>query len=515
MSDPTPKSCGLPGALAAAALFTSTVLAPPALAASDAEVRELKAQVQALMQRVGELEKAQAHPAPAAPCSATAGAAAPAGPGSAGATTGAAAVAAAPPPAAPSAATAATPTALAPAIAAAPTPDSEPATVESRDSFNDQQQAAPRLDNETLDPEYRGFVPVPNTPVMIKFNAKPRVDATLDNRNAGDDSRFVTAKIPVDGDPSQGGGDVFNINAKGSQLRVDVRAPSVAGAPRFYYENDFFGSGGGEFNYRVRHLYGQIYNVIVGQTYSVFEDPDVWPDTVDYEGPNSAIFARRPLIRYQQGLGEQFQLNVGLEQPESDIDVPSYDPAASGHNQAPDGGFNLRWEDAGVGHVQLATMLRDLGVRGPVTGKQNAFGWGLNLTAVFDTVGKDSMQAQLTYGQGIFHFINDNFQNDDAAFDRGGNLTPLPYFGAMLGYTHHWNDAFRSTASYGFTDVDNAWSQAGDAYHSAHYASFNLMWQIRQRLSVGLEELYGYKKANDGSDGDVFRTQLGLVYSIF
>lgn len=56
---------------------------------------------------------------------------------------------------------------------------------------------------------------------------------------------------------------------------------------------------------------------------------------------------------------------------------------------------------------------------------------------------------------------------------------------------------------------------AGDAYHATHSASVNLMWQIRKRLSVGLEELYGRKTTNDGADGDVFRTRLGLVYSMF
>ncbi|HEY2774934.1 MAG TPA: DcaP family trimeric outer membrane transporter [Candidatus Binatia bacterium] len=463
-----------------------------ATAASDPQIDELKAEIRVLMQRVDQLEKEKAHPPAAAP---------------------------APTPVA-------TPSAKAPvavpgggpgiATVQAPVVEGPASPIAPRDAFNDQQQAAPRPDDLTLDPKYLGFIAVPNTPVMIKFNAKPRVDATYDNKNAGDDDRFVTAKIPVTGDPAKGGDGTFNINAKGSQLRVDVRAPSVAGSPRFYYENDFFGSGGGEFNYRVRHLYGQIYNIIVGQTYSVFEDPDIWPDTLDYEGPSSAIFARRPLIRYQYRFDDQWQVNLGLEQPSSEIDTTNQnDSAASGHSQAPDGGFNVRWESASIGHVQLATMFRDLGVTGPVVGNHTAFGWGLNLTGGFNTFGRDSVQTELTYGQGIFHFVNDNFANLDAAFDRSGNLQPLPYFGVMLGYTHHWSELLRTTLSYGFTDVDNAFSQDGDAYHQAHYASVNLMWQIRKRLTVGLEELYGYKKTNDGSEGDVFRTQLGLVYSIF
>ena len=386
--------------------------------------------------------------------------------------------------------------------------------VTERGAFNDQQQAAPRPDDLTLDPKYRGFTRIPNTKVLIKFNAKPRTDLTYDNQNAGDDNRFITAKIPVESDPSYGGKPVFNINAKGSQLRIDVRAPEIAGAPRFYYENDFYGSGGGEFPYRVRHLYGEIYNLIVGQTFSVFEDPDIWPDTVDYEGPNSAIFARRPLVRYQQRIGSERQLNFGIEQPDTELDT-SGEPDASGRNSWPDGGVNARWERTGVGHVQFASIFRDLGVRGSTDGNQDVFGWGLNLSGGFDTVGRDTLQTQLTYGDGLFRYCNDDFQNNDAAFDTNGHLEAIPYFGGMFGYTHHWNDSFRSTASYGYVHLDNTSGQAGNAYHETHYGSLNVMWQLRQRLSVGLEELYGYHVTKDGAHGDAFRSTIGPVYSIF
>jgi len=393
-------------------------------------------------------------------------------------------------------------------------PEGEASQVTERATLKDEQEAAPRPDDLTLDPKYRGFFRIPNTKVLMRFNAKPRADMTYDTHNAGDDNRFITAKIPVGGDPSKGGKPVFNINAKGSQLRLDLRAPEIAGAPRFYYENDFYGSGGGEFPYRVRHLYGQIYNLIVGQTYSVFEDPDVWPDTVDYEGPNSAIFARRPLVRYQHRLDDQWQLNFGIEQPESEVDT-SAEPTAGGRNSAPDGGLNARWERADIGHVQFASIFRDIGVRDSTRGNQDVFGWGLNLSAVLDTVGRDNMQAQLTYGDGLFRYSNDDFQNNDAAFDKDGHLEAIPYFGGMLGYTHHWNESFRSTLSYGYVHLDNTALQAGSTYHETHYGSLNVMWQLREKLSVGLEELYGYHDTKDGSNGDVYRTTVGLVYSIF
>jgi hypothetical protein len=43
----------------------------------------------------------------------------------------------------------------------------------------------------------------------------------------------------------------------------------------------------------------------------------------------------------------------------------------------------------------------------------------------------------------------------------------------------------------------------------------NIVWQLRERLSVGLEALYGKKEAQNDSTGDVWRIQLGLVYKLF
>ena len=386
--------------------------------------------------------------------------------------------------------------------------------IKDRPAMDDEQEAAPRPNDLTLDPKYRGFIPVPNTPILIKFNAKPRVDFTDDPQNTGNPDRFVTAQIPVDGDFFQGGGNQFNVNAKGSQLSVDVRAPELPGSPRFYYQNDFFGSGGGELPFRVRQLYGQIYNVVLGQTFSVFEDPDAWPDTVDYEGPNSAIFARRPLVRYMLPLNKNWQLNFGLEKPGSEVDT-SIDPDAQQVSHAPDGGLNVRWEDSKYGHVQLGAIFRDIGVKGPLVGNQNTLGWGVNLSSSLNVFERDSVQTQLTYGQGLFRYFNDDFQNNDAAFNSSGNLTAIPAFGAMIGYTHKWNDYLRSTASYGYVHLDNQFSQEPDVYHVTHYASLNLMWQARKRLTIGFEGLYGHKEEKSGADGDAFRLQIGAVYSIF
>jgi hypothetical protein len=388
------------------------------------------------------------------------------------------------------------------------------------ESLRDYQEAAQRPSKIALDPKYKGFIPVPNTPVFIKFNTKVKLDTMADNRNSGNPDRFVPAQIPLEGDSAHGGGSRFNVTARASSVSLDVRAPDVPGDPRFYYNNDFFGGGtSAGMGYRLKHLYGQYFNVIAGFTYSVFEDPDVWPDTVDFEGPNSMIFARQPTIRYLLPMGEHWQLNLGIQQPASEVDTFNTNSITSA-NHAPDGGFNLRWENKKVGHVQVGAILRDVGANSGTLGNQDVFGWGLMGAAGINMFGKDSLQAQVTYGEGYFHFANDNFtysgfEGGDAAYTAAGRLKALPFFSAMGGYTHHWSDTFRSTASVGFNNLDNASSQGPAAYHKTFYSSVNLVYQLRKRLSVGLEALYGKKEVKNGDTGDVIRVQMGVTMALF
>jgi hypothetical protein len=89
----------------------------------------------------------------------------------------------------------------------------------------------------------------------------------------------------------------------------------------------------------------------------------------------------------------------------------------------------------------------------------------VNLSGNINLSKNDSLQAQLTYGEGLFRYFKDDFVNNDAAFDSSGKLTAILAFGAMIGYSHKWSDTLRSTASYGYVNLDNEFSQGPHAYH--------------------------------------------------
>jgi hypothetical protein len=381
-----------------------------------------------------------------------------------------------------------------------------------RHAMNDRQAAAARAGDYTLDPDYRGFIPIPNTVGLIKFNARPRADFMGDTGNPGTDFRFVPSKFPASSDR----GWQFSGNSNASQLRVEVRAPSLEGDFRFFYQNDFFGSNSSNMNYRLQHLYGEFHGVVGGFTFGVFEDPDAWPDTVDYEGPNSVIFSRRTVAQYKMSLADDWVITMALEDPDIYIDTTADPGNARQRSRAPDGGVALRWTPGDYGHVRASAILRSLSVDGDQLSDDDALGWGFNTSGSLRLTSNDTFQFWFVYGRGIAGMGNDtSFLNSDAAFDSSGDLKALEYYSTMVAVTHAWSPKWRSTATHGYVYLDNTHPQPGDTYHKSHYASLNLVYQVFKRARIGLEGLYGYKEVKDGRDNDIFRIQLGLSFSLF
>ena len=310
--------------------------------------------------------------------------------------------------------------------------------VKFRGYINDRQTPAARPEDYTFDPEYRGFIHIPNTIFMIRFNPRPRVDLIMSSTNAGSDFRFVPSLFPVEGEPGYDGSSRFNASANGTQLRLDIRAPSVRRNFRIFYQNDFFGSDTRNMQYRLQHLYGQLYGIVTGFTYGVFEDPDAWPDTVDYEGPNSVIFARRPVVQYERMLADDWQLTLGLEDPDIYVDTTG-DPDASQRTRAPDGGFNVRWTPGELGHVQFSTILRSIGIDGVAVPSMDVFGWGVNVAGALNVTSRSTVTFWFVTGDGVGGMGNDtSFLNSDAALNADGELEALRYYSTMIAFTQNW-----------------------------------------------------------------------------
>jgi hypothetical protein len=389
------------------------------------------------------------------------------------------------------------------------------------DTFLDQQQAAPRLNNAPLDPKLKGFIAIPGTDTMFKIGGSARVDAIMDLGNNGNPNQFVPSTIPVPGEPGWDGGERSTLHAKGTRLSLELRRPVPwDGTLRIYTEYDFFDdSTTSAMKFRARHFYGQAWNFLIGQTFSAFMDVDAFPDVVDYQGPNGIVNRRQPQIRYTLPLYDRektkFQVFASIEQPEGKLDTDDSDFTGdlSIVNHTPDAVLGFRWEGE-PGHLQAAGVFRELSFESDNGPSGDLFGWGVTLGGALNVFEKDKFSAQVTYGEGVARYINDlSGENLDAALDHG-QLEAIPVFAAMAGYTHHWNDHWRSTISGGYVKVDAPSSLDRFTIDNTFYGSANLMWHPTTSFRMGLEYLYGRKETLDGSERDGHRVNFVVRYDL-
>lgn len=382
-----------------------------------------------------------------------------------------------------------------------------------QDTMKEEDLGAPRPGNAPLDPTYQGFMQLLGTKTWVKLGGYAKLDAIFDSTKVGNPNMFITSKIPVEGEADYGKGEHFAMQAKQTRINLELRSPTPLGSLKIFYENDFFGNNTEpSMDYRLRHFYGQVANITVGQTWSTFFNADTFPDTLDFEGPGMLPVLRQPEVRYTLPfLKKTMFAAVAVEQPKSDLgNLPA---GAESRNTLPDFTTHLRWEGK-PGHVQIGGVLRSLSYENNVGPEESELGWGLNISGALKTFGADNLIASVIYGEGIGRYVQDLPGGSAGVVDASGDLHLLPAWGAMLGYRHQWGEAWRSTVSYSYVQLDNRAEQGDFAYDNTHYAQGNLIWAPTKNFYVGLEYLYGMKETRNGSTGDDHRVQVSFQYKL-
>jgi DcaP outer membrane protein len=381
-------------------------------------------------------------------------------------------------------------------------------------TFSDDPEAAARLYNAPLEPTYPGFFLLPGTQTLLRINGSLKTDFMYDPRPAGVPDAFIPSSIPI---PSESSPSNFNASIRESRISADFRIPvNNWGIARMFVQFDFFGSNGAT-TPRLRHAYAQIHNFLVGQTFTNFMDPDAWPDSLDFQGPNPGLSVRVPQARYTFALGHKGASgSFSVEMPDSDINFQVDGAPAVPVTPAPDGAMRIRYEGE-RGHVQLASVLRELSVQLPNGGiQESALGWGFSASGALRTFGRDNIVFQVAYGHGISRYVGDTGGLGlDAAPRTETNLSlrALPLFGPYISYQHYWTRNLRSTATFGFVQLQNTDFQPSTTYHKSTYSSANIIWNVVGSLDVGAEFLYGWVEEKSGATASAPRFQITGRYT--
>lgn len=136
--------------------------------------------------------------------------------------------------------------------------------------FSEDTFAAARFNNVPLDPKYQGFFQLPGTQTILKIGGYFKTDFIYDLKPAGNLDSFIPSSFPI---PQPTSVNNSTISVRPTRLSLDFRIPyTQVGEVRFYVEGDFFGTNAT--TPRLRHAYAQARNLLIGQTFTNFMDPD-------------------------------------------------------------------------------------------------------------------------------------------------------------------------------------------------------------------------------------------------
>jgi hypothetical protein len=316
-------------------------------------------------------------------------------------------------------------------------------------------------------------------------------------------------KLPVYENEFGKDGNYF-ASVRQTRFGVKTRTPLYGSDLNTIFEFELFGVGSdeGQTTFRLRHAYAEYKQWGAGQYWSAFMDPDVFPDSIEYWGPNGMVFFRNIQLRYIPISGNN-TVAIALERPggSGDPGVRVDDPVSAelkGRWPLPDLTAHYRRTDD-WGYYQVAGMLRyaeidDLGTD-PVDNSESVVGWGINLSTniKFD---QDTLKLQYVFGEGIQNYMNDGSVDIGATAPGSQDIFEvLPLIGIVAFYDRTWSERFTSTIGYSLVDIDNSSGQTASAFRRGQYALANLLYHPVKNITWG-GELQWAKRENKG-DGQV------------
>ena len=325
-------------------------------------------------------------------------------------------------------------------------------------------------------------------------------------------------------------GEDHNTFASVRQTRFGVRSstPTALGELKTHFEFNLFGSGpnSGEIAFRLRHAYGELGAFGAGQTWSVFMDSSIFPNSIEFFGPTGIVWFRNAQVRWMPVKGTH-NVTVALERPGASGDDGIYADRVELDNirarfPLPDFTGAYKYVQ-GWGHVQAAGLVRKINWDDVLDDEfelsGDAVGWGINLTSNLKPTKNDLVRLAFVFGEGIQNYMNDSPVDIGVVNNLSNPVRPLlgeplPVVGLSAFVDHTWNEKFSSTVGYSWQDNDNTDAQEPSAFKSGHYALGNLLYYPVPNVMVGSELQWGRRENfSDGFQSDGFKIQFSFKYN--
>ena len=335
-------------------------------------------------------------------------------------------------------------------------------------------------------------------------------------------------KLPAFRDQFAPNGNTY-FSVRQTRLGVKSSTPTKYGELKTIFEFEMFGTGvdAGQTTFRLRHAYGELGQFGAGQYWSAFVDPDVFPNTNEYWGPNGIAWFRNVQFRWMPLKGRN-SITIAAERPGASADLGQVADrieiaGVRPRFPTPDLTGNVRF-DRDWGHVQISGVVRHMKWVDTVNDNfdlsGSATGAGIGLTSNLNFGKKDIGKFSYVYGHGIQNYMNDAPVDVGIAPSNSGDPrrpikgVALPMWAWLAYLDHTWSKRFTSSIGYSMLNINNSEGQTPDAFRRGHYASGNLLFYPWDRVMVGTEVIWGRRENfRDGFSSEDVHLQFSFKYN--
>jgi hypothetical protein len=321
----------------------------------------------------------------------------------------------------------------------------------------------------------------------------------------------------------------FWLSARQSRFGAKASIPMDSGDITAQFEFDMFGVGrdAGLTTIRLRHAWGQWKQIGAGLTNSQFMDGDIFPNILEYWGPNGMLFFRNVQVFWEPYKNGDSNARIAIEAPGASgdagllserVELQSVSPRFPAPDLTGHVRFGRSW-----GYLQVGGALRyfaydDLLPNDAFDLNGSEWGGGVSISSNVKFNPSNVLRLQWVYGHGIQNYFNDAPVDVGAERVPNNLVTPvkgeaLPITGVVIYLDHNWSSAWSTAAGYSSVDVENSDLQRPDAFRIGRYASVNLLRSLKNVMMGG--ELQWAKRENfsDGFESDDIRLQFSFKYS--
>ncbi len=335
-------------------------------------------------------------------------------------------------------------------------------------------------------------------------------------------------KLPASFNEFGPSGNVF-FSVRQTRFGVKSNYPTSHGDLKTIFEFELFGVGvdQGQTTFRLRQAWGELGHFGAGQTWSPFMDPDVFPNSLEYWGPNGMVFFRNLQFRWTPYKRGESDVMIAAERPGASADGGVYAgrielAGVTPQFTLPDLSVQGRWGGEG-GHLQVAAIFRkiswvDLAATPTSNIHGTVLGWGVNTSGVAKFEKHDTGRFQVVYGHGIENYMNDAPIDVGAKANPGNSINPitgvpLPVLGIVAFDDHEWSDKFSTTFGYSYENISNSPEELGADFHQGDYALANLIYYPVKNVWMGGEFQFGRRvNFSDGWNYNDYKLQFSFKY---